>query len=60
LYQTLENEIIPLYYSNRDAGDVPNNWLERVKESLKTVTPQFSMRRMVKEYTKRLYIPAMK
>lgn len=60
LYKTLEYEIIPLYYSNRDAVDVPNLWVERIKESLRTVTPQFSMRRMVKEYTERLYLPAMK
>lgn len=60
LYQTLENEIIPLYYSNRDANDVPNPWVDRIKESLRTVTPEFSMRRMLKQYTDKLYIPAMK
>jgi glucan phosphorylase len=30
-----------------------------MKESLRTVTPQFSTRRMVKEYTERLYRPPM-
>lgn len=60
LYNTLEKEIIPLYYENRDTDDVPNPWVTRVKASLSTVTPQFSMRRMLKEYTAKLYIPAMK
>lgn len=60
LYQTLENEIIPLYYSERDANDIPHKWLQRVKESMRTITPQFSTRRMLKEYTERLYLPAMK
>jgi glucan phosphorylase len=31
-----------------------------MKESMRTITPQFSMRRMLKEYVDRLYIPAMK
>ncbi|NOY99260.1 MAG: glycosyltransferase family 1 protein [Chloroflexi bacterium] len=59
LYATLENEIIPLYY-DRDANDLPLKWIERVKQSLRTVTPQFSTRRMVKEYVERLYLLAVK
>jgi starch phosphorylase len=59
LYQTLEKEIIPLYYGERDANDVPVKWVGRMKESMRTITPQFSTRRMLKEYVERLYIPAM-
>lgn len=59
LYQILENEIIPLYYDERDTNDVPYKWVRRMKESMRTVTPQFSMRRMLKEYIDRLYIPAI-
>ncbi len=59
LYDTLENEVIPLYYNERDANDIPVKWVERMKESMRTITPQFSTRRMVKEYVERLYIPAM-
>jgi len=59
IYQTLENEIIPLYYTERDANDVPHKWIQRVKESMRTITPQFSTRRMLKEYVERLYLPAM-
>jgi starch phosphorylase len=58
LYTTLENEIIPVYY-DRDAYGVPREWLERVKASIRTVTPQFSTRRMLKEYVQRLYVPAL-
>jgi starch phosphorylase len=60
LYSILENEVIPLYYDERNSDDIPVKWVERIKESMRTVTPQFSTRRMVKEYTDRLYIPAMK
>ncbi len=59
LYTILENEIIPLYYQQRSDDGVPVEWLVRAKESIRTVAPQFSMRRMVKEYTQRLYQPAL-
>ena len=60
LYDTLENKIIPLYYTERGSEDIPHKWVMMIKESLRTVTPQFSTQRMLKEYMDRLYIPAMK
>lgn len=59
LYDTLEQEIVPLFYTKRSADGLPGDWIERVKNCLKTVTPQFSMMRMVKEYTTELYEPAL-
>lgn len=58
LYNKLENEIIPMYYE-RDINNVPLEWVGRMKESIKTVTPQFSTRRMVKEYVEKLYSKAL-
>ncbi len=60
LYDTLENEIVPLYYLERSGDGLPGEWIGRMKESMRTLAPQFSMRRMVKEYTERLYLTAMK
>jgi starch phosphorylase len=60
LYDILENEIIPLYYGERTADGMPVEWLVRVKESIRTLAPHFSTRRMVKEYLERMYLPAMK
>jgi starch phosphorylase len=60
LYDTLENKIIPLYYTERGSEDIPHKWVMMIKESLRTITPQFSTRRMLKEYLDRMYIPAMK
>ena len=57
-YETLENEIIPLYYQERSADNLPGEWIGRIKECMRTLGPQFSMRRMVKEYTTGLYLPA--
>jgi starch phosphorylase len=59
LYTTLENEIIPLYY-DRDPQEVSHEWIAYMKESLKTNIPQFSTRRMVKEYVKKFYSKALK
>ncbi len=56
LYAVLEQEIIPLFFE-RDAQGIPRGWLRIMKEAIRTIAPQFSMRRMVKEYTGRLYIP---
>jgi starch phosphorylase len=58
LYEILENEIVPAFYE-RDASGIPHKWIKLVKESLRTVAPQFSMTRMIKEYTTKLYVPAM-
>ncbi len=60
LYKTLEDEIIPLYYSGRNSENIPTDWVARIKESIRTITPQFSTRRMVKEYVEKLYVPAGK
>jgi starch phosphorylase len=54
LYDILENEIIPLFYE-RSANDLPLDWISRMKESIRTLAPTFSMRRMVKEYSTDLY-----
>jgi glycogen phosphorylase len=59
MYDTLEKEIIPLYYAERGGDGIPGKWLDRVRESMRTVTPHFSTRRMVREYVERLYLPAM-
>jgi starch phosphorylase len=57
LYDTLENKIIPLYYQDRSADGLPGDWIAVMKESIKSLTPRFSIRRMVKEYTERMYLP---
>ncbi len=58
LYQLLEDEIIPLYYT-RDRDGVPRGWSQVMREAIRSNAPQFSMRRMVKEYTTELYLKAI-
>jgi starch phosphorylase len=58
LYELLENEVVPTFYK-RDVKGIPRQWMQIVKECLRTVAPQFSMTRMIKEYTNKLYVPSM-
>ena len=58
LYRLLEEEVVPAFY-DRDRSNVPHRWLAVVKEAIRTVAPQFSARRMVKEYATQMYAPAL-
>ena len=59
-YETLENEIVPLYYEGRSADGLPSEWIARMKESIRSLGGQFSTCRMVTEYMAKLYEPAIK
>jgi starch phosphorylase len=58
IYETLENQIIPLFYE-RNVESIPAEWLKMVKENMRTLTPQFSLRRMLKEYVTDYYLPSI-
>ena len=55
LYQTLTEQVIPLFYS-RDVNGIPRAWLQRIRAAMTTLVPQFTTDRMVKEYTKKYYL----
>ena len=57
LYGLLENEIVPLYYDCDRLG-VPCHWMRMVKEAMRTVSPVFNACRMMKEYTRQMYLSA--
>jgi len=57
LYTLLELQVVPEFYE-RDAQGLPSKWLERVRESMATLTPQFSASRAIREYTNDHYLPA--
>ncbi len=57
LYDTLEQDIAPLYY-DRDGYGLPRRWIERMKASIRTVCPRFNTNRMVEEYIEKFYLPA--
>jgi starch phosphorylase len=58
-YDILENEIVPLYYDQRSADNMPVDWIGRMKENIRTLAGEFSTRRMLKQYMSDLYEPAI-
>ncbi len=56
LYNILEKDIIPLFY-DRGRDGLPREWIGKVKNSMRTLAPVFTTRRMVEEYTTNYYIP---
>ena len=57
LYETLEDEIIPLFYE-RNNRDVPRRWIRRALRSVATIPDYFNTNRMVGEYVDLAYLPA--
>lgn len=58
LFFVLENQIVPLYYAKPD-GRLPLAWIQSMRESMRTIVPMFNTHRMVKEYNRFLYEPAI-
>lgn len=50
LYEILQEEVMETYYNNR------SKWIDMMKNSILSTRDRFSMKRMLKEYYKRMYI----
>jgi starch phosphorylase len=59
LYDLLERDIIPTFYDRGDDG-LPREWIRKMKASMTYVGKQFSSHRMLKEYARTFYFPALK
>ncbi len=57
LYETLEKEVIPLYYDS-DADGIPHRWVQSMKHAIQSLGYRFNADRMVKDYAERFYLPA--
>jgi starch phosphorylase len=57
LYDLLAKEIVPLFYARAQDG-LPRAWIQRMKRSLRTLSPTFSTNRMLWEYGEGYYLPA--
>ncbi|MBM3946669.1 MAG: alpha-glucan family phosphorylase, partial [SAR202 cluster bacterium] len=54
LYSLLENQVVPLFY-DRDRDGVPHGWIRIMKESVRSIAPAFSARRMLRRYVEAMY-----
>lgn len=59
LYNVLENDVIPCFY-NRGTGNMPAEWLAKMKASMKMAMAEFCSHRMLSEYQQRFYLPAVR
>jgi starch phosphorylase len=59
LYNTLEREIVPLFYE-REKSEYPADWVARMKGSISMAGRVFSAARMSMEYTDRFYLPTLR
>ncbi|MCK9274688.1 MAG: alpha-glucan family phosphorylase [Syntrophales bacterium] len=56
LYDVLERSVIPAFFT-RNGGGMPEQWIYMMKESIKTLVPEFNTHRMVKQYYETMYTP---
>jgi starch phosphorylase len=56
LYHLLEEEIVPLYYT-QDGDGVPHGWVRMMKESIKSNGLAFNTHRMISDYVTQIYAP---
>jgi starch phosphorylase len=56
LYDLLEKEIVPLFYS-RDEHGTPRGWVQKMKHAIRLNCPQFNTARMLREYAQQAYFP---
>ncbi len=58
MYETLEKDIVPLFYK-RDKNGIPREWIKTSKESLRSVLTRFSTHTMLWNYITKYYVPGM-
>ena len=55
IYNLLENEIIPLYYSKNKKG-YSEGWIKVIKNSIAQIAPHYTMKRQLDDYYNKFYI----
>ena len=58
LYNTLEREVIPLFYEFNEIG-LPTRWIAKMKATIHTAGEKFSAHRMLMDYAREFYLPAI-
>ncbi|MCU0454762.1 MAG: alpha-glucan family phosphorylase [Bacteroidales bacterium] len=55
IYNMLEYEIVPAYYSFNDQG-VPVEWVSLIKNTMIKIAPEFTMKRQLDDYYEKYYM----
>lgn len=59
LLSLLEDEVLDEYFQREGSG-LPQAWLQRAKASMASILPEFNADRMLADYTRRIYRPAVR
>lgn len=59
LYDMLEHAIVPVFY-DRQKTRIPEGWITMMKHSIRTNAWRFAAQRMVLDYVRTSYVPAMR
>ena len=54
IYSLLENEILPLYYNRNEQG-FSEGWIKKIKNSIATIAPHYTMKRQLDDYYDKFY-----
>lgn len=55
LLRTLTEDVIPEFY-DRNAHGIPERWIKRIRNAMRTLIPVYNTERMVAEYARRFYM----
>jgi glycogen phosphorylase len=55
LYRVLESEVVETFYE-RDERGIPRRWVEMTRHAIRTLAPAFNSDRMVRDYTRQVYL----
>ncbi|HSN17529.1 MAG TPA: alpha-glucan family phosphorylase [Gammaproteobacteria bacterium] len=58
LLDILERDVLPLYYQREGSG-LPREWVRMSKRSMASILPRYNSERMVGDYLRRFYLPAV-
>lgn len=58
-YQILEKQIVPLFFE-RTGDDLPEGWVQVMKNSMASLVPAYSTQRMLRDYMDHYYGPALR
>jgi starch phosphorylase len=58
LYETLQDEVIPLYYARDEKLGYSPEWVRICKRSMASVLPAFNSERVLHDYLRDFYVPA--
>jgi phosphorylase/glycogen(starch) synthase len=56
MYHIFDNEIAPAFYQKNEEG-IPSAWMAMVKKNIAEISPNFTMKRMIDDYSRMYYKP---